>query len=297
MQPQHAAPNMHYDSFAEFYRTSAYAAFPQEHRAGGSFGISIFEARQDPIDFIDAAVPELVFTRTDKELGEVLIDVGEGPTLSEAPARSMTYFPTMTEARTRVTVPHAVTVVTIPEAQVTALFHPYAVRLSALDQLASRMIVKPIASSLMDAMWQVSARTDAGANLYLDGLVLQFLSVLIDREELSPLGCDLLEDRRIARAIDYIHAHLGDALTVAELAGVAALSPSQFARVFKSTTGEAVWSYVQRCRIERAREALQATRLPISQIAFDYGFSSQNHMTTLFRRYLGVTPGALRAGR
>lgn len=105
------------------------------------------------------------------------------------------------------------------------------------------------------------------------------------------------ENKRIASAIEYAEAHMGEALSVAELAGVACLSTGHFARAFKATMGEAVWAYVQRRRGERAMEMLKSTSLAIADIAFSLGFSNQAHLTRCFKRQFGVTPGQVRRHR
>ena len=61
-------------AYAEFYRTSPYASFPQEHRSAGSTPVSFVRAEQGAHEMVDAAVPELVLT-------SVLADVPE-PTAS-----------------------------------------------------------------------------------------------------------------------------------------------------------------------------------------------------------------------
>ena len=104
----------------------------------------------------------------------------------------------------------------------------------------------------------------------------------------------VISDARIARAIEYAEAHLGEALTVAEIAGVACLSAGQFSRTFKATVGEPVWVYVQRRRGERAMQMLRRTDLPIAEIAYRCGFGSQAHFTICFKRQFGATPGAVR---
>ena len=101
-------------------------------------------------------------------------------------------------------------------------------------------------------------------------------------------------DPRIAQAIDHIEAHLGEALSVAEVAAAACLSSSQFARSFKAATGAPVWAFVQRRRCERARHMLLNTRLPVVEIAFRCGFSSQSHLTRAFRARFRTTPGHVR---
>ena len=99
------------------------------------------------------------------------------------------------------------------------------------------------------------------------------------------------DNRRIGRAIEYVETHLGDPLSVKELAGVACLSTAHFSRAFRSTTGETVWSYVQRRRCERGMEMLRGTDLPIARIAHACGFASQAHLTRDFKAHFGVTPG------
>lgn len=93
------------------------------------------------------------------------------------------------------------------------------------------------------------------------------------------------------RVQDYIETHLDRPLVLDELAGVAALSPYHFARMFKQTTGEAPHAYVLRRRVARARRLLvQERRRPITVVAAACGFSSQSHFTASFRRLTGVTP-------
>src|SRR5688500_11577282 len=65
---------------------------------------------------------------------------------------------------------------------------------------------------------------------------------------------------RVNRVIDHIRAHLGDTLTLADLAGVAAFSPFHFHRVFKAATGETLFGFIQRVRLERAAVALLSHR-------------------------------------
>ena len=103
-----------------------------------------------------------------------------------------------------------------------------------------------------------------------------------------------LDDRRLRRVVEYVEAHLAEPMTVADLATVAAMSPSHVSRAFRAATGEAVWAFVQRRRCERARALLATTRLPIAEVAYRTGFAGQAHLTTSLRRRYGATPGALR---
>ena len=133
-----------------------------------------------------------------------------------------------------------------------------------------------------------AAIKDAMIARYVEGISHEAINRAI-RLQNRPMG-----DPRMARTIDYIEAHLGEALNVGEIAAVAAMSPSHFARAFRATTGEPVWAFVQRRRCERARALLATTRLPIAEVAFQTGFAGQAHLTTSLRRRYGATPGDLR---
>jgi len=93
---------------------------------------------------------------------------------------------------------------------------------------------------------------------------------------------------------DYIEAHLAEPLTISQLAQQAHLSEYHFARMFSQSFGVTPRQYVLERRIEKARELVCQSSLPLAAIALECGFANQAHFTRLFRRNLGNTPGALR---
>jgi len=82
--------------------------------------------------------------------------------------------------------------------------------------------------------------------------------------------------------------------TNGNLAGVLNMSERTFARAFKKTTGVTPYRYVLQRRLDRAQSMIVNTDLSISQIAHSCGFSSQSHLTDVFRAKVGMPPGALR---
>ena len=104
-----------------------------------------------------------------------------------------------------------------------------------------------------------------------------------------------LDARRLERVKEFIDAHLSEDLTIDALANQVYLSPFHFARAFKAATGSAPHRYLTDRRIGRAKALITEGRLPLADIAFICGFSSQAHLTRWFKRIVGTTPGAYRA--
>jgi AraC family transcriptional regulator len=102
------------------------------------------------------------------------------------------------------------------------------------------------------------------------------------------------EARRVAEALAVMDAHLGERLTLPRLAALLDVSPFHLAHVFKHATGVAPHQYLVRRRLERARDLLARTKLPIADIALAVGFASQSHFSASFHRATGVTPQAYR---
>jgi AraC family transcriptional regulator len=94
---------------------------------------------------------------------------------------------------------------------------------------------------------------------------------------------------------EYVQQNLDKDLTLAELAAVVYMSPFHFARLFKCRTGVPPHRFVVRQRLTRARTCLAMEGQSIAQISRMVGYRTPSHFTTVFRRALGVTPGAYRA--
>jgi AraC family transcriptional regulator len=92
---------------------------------------------------------------------------------------------------------------------------------------------------------------------------------------------------------DLVHQHIDESITVDSLAVAVGLSPAQFARRFKRTTGRSPYQFVIDERLDLAREML-LRGAPIAEIAAQTGFPHQEHLTRMFGRRFGMTPGRFR---
>ncbi len=110
--------------------------------------------------------------------------------------------------------------------------------------------------------------------------------------ELSRVG---IVDRRLRRAIEFMHDNCARELSLAEIAAAAYLSEFHFARLFKKITGATPHTYLAALRLERARKLLAETDLAITEVGARVGYNSQSHFTKIFREATGLTPHAFRA--
>jgi len=126
-------------------------------------------------------------------------------------------------------------------------------------------------------------------------LAVRMLGRCLDASAIRLAPLNGLSPERWARVRDYIEAHLDDRLTLADLAAVACLSPYHFSRSFKLAVGVGPQRYITRRRLERAKTLMRRTNRSLAWIAQEAGFTDQSHLTAIFRRETGVTPGRYRA--
>jgi AraC family transcriptional regulator len=143
---------------------------------------------------------------------------------------------------------------------------------------------------------EMQAETAAGS-LLVESLCSSLSARLLQRHLMSPLdiaarlsSAGKLDPRRLGRVLEYIHAHLGDALDIRGMATAASLSRFHFARAFKTSTGQTPYQYVNAKRMAQAKVML-AQNQSLAEIALALNFSSQANFTRAFRREFGITPG------
>jgi AraC family transcriptional regulator len=103
-----------------------------------------------------------------------------------------------------------------------------------------------------------------------------------------------LSDTQFARMEAFILANIAENLTCAEIAEAIGLPVRAVVDGVKGRTGYSLYRLVVDKRIDAAATLLRETELPIGEVAFACGFSSQQHMTGVFSERLGVTPLRLR---
>ena len=147
--------------------------------------------------------------------------------------------------------------------------------------------------SLIDRLFEVPQR---------DGLttLLELLLLLSrDLDAISLSSTEVLQKidayaERMNRVLNYVHRNYEQAITIDDLAKIAALSPSGLHRMFKRHVRVSLSNYLINLRIGEACARLASTDVPIGIISEDVGYSSQANFNRHFLRLRSETPSAYR---
>ncbi len=99
-----------------------------------------------------------------------------------------------------------------------------------------------------------------------------------------------IADPRIHDAITYIRSHLGNRITIDELAGVACLSSDHFIRLFRQHANCTPLQYVNNKRIEKAQLMLFSTNISVKNLSYALGYEDASYFVRVFKRITGMTP-------
>jgi AraC family transcriptional regulator len=156
-------------------------------------------------------------------------------------------------------------------------------------------VLEPLVMSLLDAA-RLGVRLPT-SGLWADHVVRSIGVELLRRhsnlERRPPSPSDMTHSR-LHTTCDYIEAHLDADLSLAGIAASVGVRPHRLARDFRDRAGLPLHQYVLARRVVRAATLLRSSDTPIATIAIDCGFADQSHLTTAFRRRVGVAPAIYR---
>jgi AraC family transcriptional regulator len=153
-------------------------------------------------------------------------------------------------------------------------------------------------SSLRGTMLLALANPEQASQLFVDHVMLAVGTHVAQTyggmRPLSPPVRGGLAPWQVRRAKEILGAHLDGSIPLQEVARECHLSMSHFSRQFRRTTGLPPHKWLLARRIEVAKEKLDDRRLSLSDVAAACGFADQSHLTRVFTRMVGVSPGAWR---
>lgn len=158
-----------------------------------------------------------------------------------------------------------------------------ALRLGVINYLLKPISKKALIEAVEEAHKEVEKKQRAG-------LIEKVVDTkLVDANTQNPSNREPIRE-----AIDYINNNLKNELTQKEVADHVHLNPSYLSSLFKEHVKLTFSEYVTRRRIQRAKELLMTTNLPINDIAEESGYKTAKYFIKIFRELEGVTPSAYR---
>lgn len=106
--------------------------------------------------------------------------------------------------------------------------------------------------------------------------------------------CNAKYSQTVRQVMSYIENHLSEPMCLDEIAEHVYVNPHYLCGLFKKETGEPLFSYIQRKRVEESRSFIRYSNSSIAEIAVFYQFCSQSHFGKAFKKYTRITPGAYR---
>ncbi|MEH7115449.1 response regulator [Neobacillus niacini] len=94
----------------------------------------------------------------------------------------------------------------------------------------------------------------------------------------------------VLKAQKYVQTHLGEKISLTEVAAHLHLNSSYFSRMYKKETGEGFVEYVTRVKMEKAIELLDHSIKSVEVIAYELGFESKSYFLKIFKRFYGLSP-------
>ena len=99
----------------------------------------------------------------------------------------------------------------------------------------------------------------------------------------------------VQRAISFIHEHLGQSLSLQQVAKHVHMNPNYFSEMFKKETGQNYIEFVTQAKLRKAMHLLRETPAKISEIANEIGYEDIKYFNRLFKKWTGQTPSEYRA--
>ena len=164
------------------------------------------------------------------------------------------------------------------------------------DELMCELTSPPL-SSIEQGSRTIGFRAAALLDQLMAGRKAEQLKYVIQPEGVvTRRSSDALavEDPDVAAALRFIREHACEGIQVQDVVRSVAISRSALAARFKAVTGRTIHAEIQRVQIDRARQLIVTTDLPLHHVAEQAGFNYVQHLITIFRRHTGVNPGEYR---
>lgn len=149
---------------------------------------------------------------------------------------------------------------------------------------------------LMLALYELQENREKNrdiCNLLSNTIMRVVYSKLLERQE-NPDETNQKNDELVRNISKYLDKHYMESINLKELGETFHLSHYYLAHIFKEETGLSPMKYVMQRKIGEAQNMLMNTSLSVQEIGEQLGFSSSCHMSSVFKKYVGIPPMAYR---
>jgi len=147
-----------------------------------------------------------------------------------------------------------------------------------------------------DALCDVLERAAREAGTITD-LFAAYRRAVLDLSDSMQRPVLARQDRSLRTAVEHIHQHYAERLSLKTVARLAGFAPSHFSKLFIKRERVPFEQYVRSLRLERAKQLLADTDLDAARVADLSGFRSPQYFSHVFTEALGMTPLTYRQGR
>ncbi len=164
-----------------------------------------------------------------------------------------------------------------------------------LSRIYGRLFDSPAIRSGLRNLWTLSDVEGVPSRLLAQAAGCEILAELcrLSGAPLAPARGGLAPWAE-RRCLELMQARLSEDISLDELAAEAQLSPFHFARMFKQSLGVPPRVYLTRLRVEKACQLLEQTNLPITEIALEVGYSSNQVLARIFLKHMRLSPSDYR---
>ena len=158
-------------------------------------------------------------------------------------------------------------------------------------------VVDPLIRELGTTIRSEFRTLQQSSSVYMESLASVIairLATSYGRIDAEPGACVGLPRHKLNRVLAFIEEHIAETVPVHQLAATVHMSPCHFARMFKQAVGQPPHVYILGQRMERAKDLLRNTDLPLVEVAARAAFQTQAHFAGVFRKHTGVTPRLFR---
>ncbi len=139
-------------------------------------------------------------------------------------------------------------------------------------------------------LYREASQFDEVSSLAVEGLGLEMIATLYRMN----IKCSGRVPQWLLEARDLIHAHFAEPLSVSKIADTVGVHSVHLTRTFRQHYRASIGEYVRRLRVESAQRDISSTDLSLAEVALRSGFYDQGHLSRVFKRFTGLTPGAYR---